>query len=107
MENFEKGPERILTRDQVLERISALSENHEIRRELYDQKGIYLVEAVIPGEKEGETVEYMYIRKGEFVSKHKEAKTTIYKTYFDKDGMPQSGETIATYDEETGVWENA
>ena len=67
MENdIEKGPERIPTREEVLDIIRRFEANAKVSRELLDEKGLYLLEAQIEGPELGETVQYEYMRKGRF-----------------------------------------
>ncbi len=106
MENqIEKGPERIPSREEVLEQITRFAENFTIRRELSDEQGIYLIEAVVLGAKDGETIEYGYIRKGPDRAKNASAETVIHKTYFEGD-MPVGGDNVAFYNENTQAWED-
>jgi len=106
MENFEKGPERILTKEEVVEKIKTFAENYEIRRELSDENGLYLFEVTLPDPETGGVMEYMYLRKGENPSKNRTSETTIYKNKFDLDGMPVGGDNVASYDEATGSWKD-
>jgi len=100
----EQSPEHIPTREEVLEIIGRFAENYTIRRELSDEQGVYLIEAVVPTEKAGETIEYGYIRKGTH-GKNASAETVIHKTYFDGE-MPVGGDNVALYNEVTKAWED-
>ena len=100
---FEKLP----TKEEVLAIMGISLENCvEPPRELEDESGLYFLEAKVKGEKEGEVVEYMYNRKGEF-STHKSSGTSIYETVYDKDGdFVKYPEHIAEYNPDTGEWKN-
>lgn len=102
-EEKKKNPEIIPTREQVLEIVAQFAEKYEISRELSNEQGLYLLEAVVENEK-GEKEEYLYLRKGDF-GKNKSAKTEIHAVYYDGD-MPVGGDLIASLNEETGQWEN-
>jgi len=66
MNKFEKGPEQIPTKESVMEVIKSFEENTVIVRELEDEKGLYLLEANIKGEKPGEYTQYQFVREGIF-----------------------------------------
>ena len=69
------------------------------RRE--DDKGLYLLEVVILGEKNGEATELQYMKKGE----HPEGQTLttgIYVVYYENN-IPISGTSVAKYVD--GKWE--
>jgi len=108
--NIEKGPEGFLTKEEVLKVLSrwvsleadAETEPAKIRRELSDEQGLYLLELEEEGEQPGETVEHMYMRKGEH-GKNATGKTIISVTSY-KDGMPTGGYTLATFDEASRIW---
>ena len=98
---IEKGPERLPTRDEVLEVIGKLAENAQVVRELSDERGLYLLEAEVAGEKPGEIIEYGYLRKGQSPGHPNAAETAIHLTYY-QDGMPTGGYRVAYLD--NGVW---
>ena len=105
MENYiEQGKERIPTMEEISDIIERHAERYELKQVLYDENGPYLIEA--EGEKAGETVEYQYIRKGEFPSGYVSSGTTINVLYFDKEGIPCTSDTIAIYNHQTGEWQN-
>lgn len=107
MENYiEQGSERIPTKEEVLDIIGRHAERYKLKQELFDENGPYLIEA--EGEKAGETVEYQYIRKGEFPSGYASSGTTINVLYFDfdKEGTPCTSDTIAIYNHQTGEWQD-
>jgi len=99
----EEAPERILSSEEVLEALSEHAEGYTLGRELSDEKGVYLREIEIKGEKEGEVTEYQYMRKGRHANHNESDKTAISVIYYE-DGMPVGGERIATFNEETGEW---
>lgn len=107
MENpIEKGPERILSKEEVMEVISRYAENAEMVRELSDEQGLYLLEVKVPGEKEGETTQYEYMRKGRFPNHNEASETALHKVYYDGE-MPVGGDKVAIYNPETGEWTDA
>ena len=67
MENnnyIERGNERIPKREEILDIIGRHAEKISVGRELFDEKGLYLLEIKVEGE---ETAEYQYMRKGIFL----------------------------------------
>ncbi len=100
----EKSVESIPTKEEVLLEIAKYCENPTVKRELSDEKGVYLLEVEIPGAKPGETTEYIYQRKGEFPNGSKAEDTIINVAYFE-DGIPVGGESVATYNPDTKTWE--
>jgi hypothetical protein len=106
MENqIERGPERILNKEEVLEAISRFVENATLVRELSDEHGLYLLEVKIPGENPGETTQYEYMRKGRFPNHNEASETAIHVVYYDGD-MPVGGDKVAVYKPETNKWED-
>ena len=99
----EEASERILTSEEVLEALSQHAEGYTLSRELSDEKGVYLREVEVKGEKEGEVTEYQYMRKGRH-SNHNESDRTAISVIYYEDGMPVGGERIAIFDEDAGVW---
>jgi hypothetical protein len=99
----ERSVESIPTKEEVLLEIAKHCENPTIKRELSDEKGVYLLEAEVPGEKPGETTEYIYQRKGEFSNGSKAEETIINVAYFE-DGIPVGGQSVAEYDPKTKAW---
>lgn len=94
--SIETGPERILTKPEVMEGISIFVENGRIERELSDARGLYLLEVVIEGTEPGETIEYGYLRKGESPGHKGALETAIHRTYY-SDGIPISGGKVAVF----------
>jgi len=105
MENkiFEAGPEKIPTKEEVMKIVSVFAENTVFVRELADDKGLYLLEVKVESEKDGETVQYEYMRKGRHPNNNESSETSIYMMTY-KDGMPQNGTKVAICSE-SGVWE--
>lgn len=104
MENqFEKGPERIPTKDEVMEVISRFAENTVPVRELSDEQGLYLLEVKIEGQNPGETTQYEYMRKGQFADGNQSLGTVIHVVFYE-DGVPCGGNDVANYNPETGEW---
>jgi hypothetical protein len=102
--NIEKKSEKILTSAEILEAISQHAEGFTLSRELSDEKGVYLREVEVKGEKEGEVTEYQYMRKG-IHSNHNESEVTAISRIYYQDGMPIGGDKVAILNEETGEWE--
>lgn len=92
----ETGPERILSREEVLSQLRSRCEKFEVERELEDARGIYLLEVLsADGSKR-----FAYQRKGSFQGKIESAGTTIRVEWLD-DGYAK---TLADYDSATGEW---
>ena len=91
----EMEPEDIPTPEEVLSVFAELigAEYKEVRR-CEDEKGLYLLEVVIPGELEGDNTEYGYMRKGRY-AEGEISDTEIHITYYNKDGRPISGTSVA------------
>ncbi|MDP3986575.1 MAG: hypothetical protein Q8P77_04080 [Candidatus Veblenbacteria bacterium] len=105
MENgIEKGPERILTKEEVLEVISRFVENPVLVRELFDEQGLYLLEVKGASEEQGEIIQYEYMRKGRFPNHNEASESAIYRVYYQGE-MAVGGDKIVVYKSETGEWE--
>ena len=101
--SIEGGPERILTKAEVVEVMVRYAENGTVARELYDeQDGLYLLEIKVEGKKAGESTEYTYRRKGTF-GKNATLTTHIDVAYYE-DNIPVGGSNISEFDYETGEW---
>lgn len=98
----ERSPEKILSSQEVLEILSQYAEGYTDGRELSDDKGVYLREVEVPGEKDGEVTEYQYMRKGSHG--RNQSDVTAISTIYYQDGIPVGGERIAVFSEETGEW---
>ncbi len=96
---FEKGPEKIPTRDEVLETVHGLigERDSTIVFEDPDEQGPILLDVEIKGEKPGETIQYQYMRKGKFPGQPERSKTEILKTYY-KDGEVGYSEIVGELD---------
>ena len=105
--NIEKSPERIPSKEEVLEVISrhikrdiSRAENvaeMKLTNELSDEQGLYLLEAKVEVVgKSGEFIEYLYMRKGVFLEHNSSLETTINVMYY-KDEIPVSGWNIAEF----------
>lgn len=99
----EDNPEKILSSEEILQAISEHTEGYSLGRELSDEKGVYLREVAVAGEKEGEVTEYQYMRKGDHPNHNESDKTVISAIHY-QDGIPVGGEQIATFNDETGEW---
>jgi len=107
MENqFERGPEKIPTKAEVMEVIGRYAENATLVRELSDEKGLYLFEARVEGEKSGEAVQYEYMRKGTFPNGNASLSPGIYRVDYEG-GDAVGGTNVAAFDEQTGQWKEA
>ncbi len=98
----ERSPEKILSSEEVLQALSLYAEGYTLGRELSDEKGVYLREVEVKGEREGEMTEYLYMRKGSYGMNQSDV-TAISVTYY-QDGMPVGGERVAVFNEETSEW---
>lgn len=87
----------------MLDALSHYAEGYTLGRELSDEKGVYLREVELKGEKEGETTEYQYMRKGTHGNQNASAETMISVIYYE-DGVPVGGDRVAVLDEMTGEW---
>ena len=88
-------PEHIPTSEEVQSLFEKIvgEEKYEDVRKLEDEEGLYLWEVKIT--KEDGSVEYSYIRKGDYKSRGlaggSASETAIHTTYFDNNGIPISG----------------
>lgn len=92
--NIELAAETISTPEEistVFERLTGIREHTEVRK-LEDERGIYLWEISITTEN-GHT-EYEYNRAGPN-PKGRGLQTAVYATYYDNDGIPISGSSVA------------
>ena len=104
MESIEKSPEQIPTKEMILEIIGKYVENAQVTREISDDKGLFMIEAKADGENPGDVNEYEYMRKGRIQGHDGGTLVSSIEVVYYTDGMPVSGETIASYDHETGEW---
>lgn len=95
--SFETKPEHIPTLEEVRLMLQGLKElkdkqyEETFRRE--DEKGLYLLEVVILGEKGGEAIELRYMRKGEY-PEGQTLTTGIHIVYYENN-IPISGTSVA------------
>jgi len=88
------------------EHLPTAEEVHSVFRELIkkeyketrkreDEKGLYLLEIMVAGESENQTMEYAYMRKGRYTEGQISA-TEIHLTYYENE-VPISGKSAARY----------
>jgi hypothetical protein len=99
---FETKSEHIPTEEEINAIFKELTneEYKEVRR-IEDEQGLYVLEIAIPGEKEGEIIQYEYIRRGP----HREQTDTdieIHVVYYE-DGIPVHGTSAARFTDEAWV----
>lgn len=99
---FEVQKEHVPTLEEVVAVIEEMVGEKEYRedRKLEDEKGVYLLELVI-NEEDGTKTEYSYRRKGKN-SAGDALSCVINVTYYDTDGMPVGGRSVADFIE--GKW---
>jgi len=104
---FEKGPERIPTREEVMAIILRVEREVIFVRELRDVDGeLYLLEVRTPDKSPGEYSEYLYVRKRRspgWPDGTISTGTVILVTFY-KNDIPCGGNNIADYNPETGEW---
>lgn len=106
MENqIEQGQERIPTKEEILEIIKRFKENTELVRELSDEKGLFLLETKIEGNKPAEVTQYEYMRQGRFPGYGQSSETAIHVVYYEGE-IPTNGHKVAVYNPESGEWVN-
>lgn len=109
MENqFEKGPERIPTKEEVMEIITRRVESvekFETLREINDEQGLKLLDLRFEGKEPGETMEFLYTRAGVLPNGVPTAQTSIEVSYY-QEGDCIGGDRIAVLNPDTGVWED-
>lgn len=101
---LEKSPERIPTKEEVMEIISRFVENPTISREMSDTEGVYLLEAEIKGPGEDEVLEYQYMRKGRH-GKNQARETGICLTSY-VNGIPEHSDMILVYNPDINKWKD-
>ncbi|HBM45532.1 MAG: hypothetical protein UT05_C0010G0036 [Parcubacteria group bacterium GW2011_GWF2_38_76] len=96
VENIENKAEHIPSKEEVLGVIGKYIEGDiKPSRELSDENGVYLIEVTIPDQDPanmGGTVEYLYIRKGEYGNNIASLTTEVHVVYYDTDGIPCGGD---------------
>lgn len=103
-ESSEMPIEKIPTREEVIQIFERYATDYRIVYEQFDQYGPVLLYIEVSGDKPGETVQYQYMRKGNFSGQPERSATTMHIVYY-KDGVPTGGYNIACYIDETGQWE--
>jgi len=93
--------EKVHSKDEVIAVLNSQLEGkpYKIERELSDEKGLYLLDIVIP-EEDGST-EYSYRRKGVY-PKGEAMISVIHVAFYDKDGFPIGGSSVAKW--KNGEW---
>ncbi len=93
--HFESAAERIPTKEEVQKLFERFTEgkSYESVRTKEDDKGLYLWDIKIT-EPNGDTTEYSYMRAGSY-PEGKALNTAIHVTFFDKDGIPTGGHSVA------------
>ncbi len=90
----ETGPEYIPTKEEILSQFERLIDGeYTLTNQLEDERGVYYVEAIGPGESEGEQTEYIYIRKGGHVGAR--STTTVIQVVYYEGDLPVGGDTLA------------
>ncbi len=99
----EKGPEKILDKNEVMQEMLRFSEKPVLERELFDENGLlYLLEVSIKGKNPGESTHYEYMRKGIYPNGNRSSETRIEAHYYEDD-MLTGGDTIVVY--KNDAWE--
>jgi hypothetical protein len=95
---FERSPEHehIPSAEEVHAELKEIigQEYTEVRK-IEDEQGLIILEVVVPGENEGDTNEYAYMRKGKYQGSGI-TETNIHVTYY-SGGQPISGTNVARY----------
>lgn len=97
LNHIENQIEQIPTAEEVYSVLDEITEKEykEVRK-CEDEKGIYLLEVIVPGEVEGEMIEYSYMRRGHY-KEGQSAATEIHATYYEND-IPFHGKLTARPD---------
>jgi hypothetical protein len=126
---YEVGPEKIPTREEVVEKIkekirdavavaklpgrkknpqdSLQEEGFEereldITREESDEQGLYFLEVSLSRKPGEDRTEYAYTRRGDFPGNIGSIETTLQVIYYDEYDVPTGGDTVADYRD--GMW---
>lgn len=95
---FEKDTEHVPTPEEIhslFEQLIGEKKYEEIRK-LEDEQGVYLWEIAIAG-KDGDRIEYAYMRKGLHNSNMSDPYTSIHVYFFDNDGVPTGGYPVVKF----------
>ena len=84
---------------EVFEKLLGTQEYTETRK-CEDEQGLYLWDVTIP-QADG-YAEYSYMRKGRHAQGGEASDTAIHVTFYDQDGFPVGGHSVAKY--EDGEW---
>lgn len=103
-ENKIENKDHIPSKAEVLKVISHFIKGGKIVDQHSDDKGPIFIHVEFPGENEGETVQYQYLREGDHYAGCNARETTIETAYFKKGEMQMGAETMALYNKETGQW---
>ncbi len=104
MPTFESKKEAIPSEEEILSILENLTEGKEFveLRKKEDKEGIYLWEIKLKEtDSEGGTTEYTYGRAGHY-PENKSSETAVHIAFFDKDGFPVGGHSVAKYRD--GEW---
>jgi len=96
--------EYIPSKEEVLSEIAAHCEKYEIKRELSDDTGVYLLEVVKEGGTEKQSTVYTYQRKGSFPNGSESIATVIHVAHY-RDGTPVGGDIVSEYNPQAKKWE--
>jgi len=99
----EETPETFPTREEIESLFERFAEGRNYETEIYtvDEKGIIYHWGIVIEEEDG-NIEYDYVKKGKHPSGYQASFTNIIVAFYNKDGIPVSGTTVAEY--ENGEW---
>lgn len=100
----EIAPEKIPNRDEVLAVFKRYVKDFKVVYDQFDQYGPVLLDIEVLTDVLGETIQYQYMRAGNFSGQPVRSETTIHKVYY-KDGIPQTGYNLTRYNTDTREWE--
>jgi hypothetical protein len=92
------------TEGDVLRKFESLTERQSFEelRKCEDEQGLYLWDIKLTNtDEDGTSTEYSYMREGTY-AEGSAARTAIHVTFFDVEGVPVGGHSVAVY--ENGVW---
>lgn len=101
---FESRSERFPTEEEILSIFEELVEGKEFveLRKKEDADGVYLWEIKLnESDPDGGSAEYSYGRAGQY-PENKSLETAVHVTFFDDDGYPVGGHSVAKYS--SGRW---
>jgi hypothetical protein len=100
----EGRPEQAFSREKILSIIKKRLENFTVKRELYDAKGLYLLEVQsIPGAS-NESIQYEFMFQGEHEGHNQAVRSAIHVIYL-RDNISIGGGLVAQYNPEIGEWQ--